>query len=302
MAQTILITGATGLIGRNIIKTLLQRDYDIIALTRNISQARKMLPQISKFVSWNDYISLYSEKFSAVINLAGTNLGARRWGNKFKREIYDSRILTTRKIIYLISKMSLKPEVLINSSGVDCYGDTGDKEIDESFPYADTFIAKLVRDWEMEALDAKKYNVRVVCLRTGFVIAPDSTSLSKMAVPFKFFIGGYPGSGKQFLSWIDIEDLVSIYLFCLENKSISGAVNAASPYPETMRQFSKQLGKILHRPSIFPVPPFVLRILFGEAADLMISGRKALPKKLLQAGYNFKYEHAIDSLKKAWSP
>lgn len=299
MISKILVSGATGLIGKYFVKALISRGDEVVILTQNISRARKILPEAKNFASWNDYISLYSDKFSCIINLAGTNLDAKRWNDKFKREIYDSRILTTRKMVYLISKMSAKPGVLINASGVDYYGDTGDNDIDESSPYPDTFISKLVYDWEREAFDAEKYKVRVVCLRSGFVIAPDSSALHKLVLPFKFFAGGHPGNGKQYMSWIDIEDLVRIYLYCLDNEPINGAVNACSPYPEKMKEFSKHLGNALHRPSWFHVPAFVLKTIFGEKADLILSGRKALPKKLLAAGYEFKYPHAIDSLRKA---
>ncbi len=194
--------------------------------------------------------------------------------------------------------MRSKPEVLINASGVDYYGDTGDKHIGEDTQMADSFMGHLVNDWEAEALKAKEFGVRVACLRTGFVIARNSKAYKKLLLPYKYFLGGYAGSGKQYLSWIDIDDLIGIYKFCINNNSVSGSINASSPYPEIMKNFSKQIGKLLHRPAFFRVPAFVLKILFGEISELILTGRKALPVKLLQAGYSFKFEHAIDSLKK----
>ncbi len=298
MFRSILITGATGLIGKYLVKLFLQDEFDIILLTQKISNAQKTFPSIKKIISWDNISALSKDKIEVIINLAGTNLDAKRWTGNFKKEIYDSRIESTRKIVELIGKMGSKPEVLINASGVDFYGDTGDRDIGEDAPMADSFMGNLVNDWEAEALKAQKFGVRVVCLRTGFVVSRNSKAFKKMLMPLKYFVGGFAGSGKQYLSWIDIDDLVRIYSFCVNNKSMTGAVNASSPYPETMKNFSKQIGKLLHRPAFFRVPAFVLKIMFGGISELILSGRKALPVKLLNAGFSFRFEHAIDSLKK----
>jgi len=298
MPSTILITGATGLIGLRLVKFLSQKGSEIIAVSQNVMNAQKILPAVKKIISWNELDTLKNEKIDAVINLAGTNLDAGRWNSKFKKKIYDSRIESSRKIVGLIKDMPYKPEVLINASGVDYYGDTGDRDIDENSPHADSFIGNLVNDWEQEAFKAQQYGARAVCLRTGFVIARESKAFKKMVTPYKLFAGGYPGSGKQFISWIDIDDLVNIYLFCIENKSLSGRMNATSPNPLRMREFSHIMGKILHRPSFFPAPAFVLKLLFGEISTLILSGRKALPGKLSKAGFIFKYPDVYDSLSK----
>ncbi|MFI5144172.1 MAG: TIGR01777 family oxidoreductase [Ignavibacteria bacterium] len=298
MPFTILITGATGLIGLRLIKFLSQKGSEIIAVSQNVSNAQKILPAAKKIISWNELDSLMNEKFDAVINLAGTNLDAKRWNGKFRKEIYDSRIESTRKIAGLIKDLPSKPEVFINASGVDYYGDTGDREIDEHSPHEDSFIGNLVYDWEQEASRAKHYGVRVVCLRTGFVIAHESKAFKKMMKPYKLFVGGYPGNGKQYLAWIDINDLVDIYLFCVENKSISGGINASSPNPVRMKEFSHLIGKILQRPSFFPAPAFLLNLFFGGIARLILSGRKAKPGALLKAGFTFKYPDVSESLSK----
>lgn len=298
MNKSILISGATGLIGKHVVDSLVQRGDSIVILTQNISNAKIIFPHVNNFILWNELPSLYDKIIDGFINLAGTNLGAKRWTKKFKKEIYDSRINTTRAIIGLIQNMKNKPDVLINASGVDYYGSTGDRDIDEDSPSSGSFISGLVKDWEQEALEAEKCDVRVVLVRAGFVIASGSKALAKMILPFKLFAGGYAGPGKQFLSWIDIEDITAVYLFCLDNTSVTGPVNAVSPSTERMKDFSKYLGKALHRPCIFRVPSFLMKILFGEASDLILTGRKALPKKLLRAGFKFKYENALDSLKK----
>lgn len=298
MPITILISGATGLIGRRLVDSILQQDSEVLILTQNIRKAQNIFPSLKNIFSWKDIDTLSTYKIDAIINLAGTNLDEKRWNKNFKEEIYSSRIKSTQNIVGLIEKLNSKPEVLINASGVDFYGDTGDKDINENSPNEDSFIGKLVFDWEQEAFKAKDLGVRVVCLRTGFVIARESKAFKKMVTPYKMFVGGYPGNGKQFLSWIDIEDLVRIYLYCIENKSLSGSLNASSPNPLRMKEFSRFVGNILHRPRFFTAPAFILKILFGEISRLILAGRKALPEKLLNAGFRFNYPDVANSLSK----
>lgn len=293
----ILITGATGLIGSYLVKALISRGDEVFIITRESSSAKKIFPEVNYFIEWNNLDSLKNIKPDAVINLAGMNLDEKRWTEKVKKQLYDSRISSTRKLVELIKKMQNKPDVLINASGVDYYGDTGDKEILEDSPPADLFISQLVYDWEKEALEAEKSGVRVAVLRTGFVIAKDSKAFKKMVFPFKLFAGGYAGSGKQYLSWIHIEDLVRVYEFVIDNTKIKGAVNASSPNPVRMKDFAKLIGKVLHRPWFIPAPGFLIKILFGGVAEAVLSGRRALPKKLLDAGYKFEYEYAGDAIK-----
>jgi len=293
----ILITGATGLIGGYLVKALTARRDEVFIVTRNSRSTGGVFPGVKNFIEWDNLDSLKSVKINAVINLAGMNLDEKRWNEKIKKQLYDSRINSTRKLVELMKIMIHKPEVLINASGVDYYGDTGDKDIYEDSPPADLFISQLVCDWEKEALKAEITGVRVVMLRTGFVTAKDSMAFKKMVLPFKLFAGGYAGGGKQYLSWIHIDDLVRVYEFILGNAQIRGAVNAVSPYPERMKDFAKYIGKTLRRPWFFPAPGFLLKILFGEIAIVLISGRKALPKKLQDAGFKFKYEKAVDAVR-----
>jgi len=295
----ILITGATGLIGRYLTRSFISRRDEVIIVTRSISSAKKVYPNSGNIAEWDKLNSLQNENISAVINLAGMNLDEKRWNDKVKKQIYDSRINSTRILIEFIGTMSKKPEVLINASGVDYYGDTGDKDIYEDSPPADMFAAKVVRDWEAEAGKAEIFGVRVVCLRTGFVIAPDSKAFKKMVLPFRLFAGGYAGSGKQYLSWIHINDLVRIYEIVIGNRKISGAVNACSPHPERMKDIARHIGKVLYRPWFIPVPGFLMKILFGEVSDAILSGRRALPKKLLDAGFDFEYPDTLSAVKKS---
>jgi uncharacterized protein (TIGR01777 family) len=297
MSKTILITGATGLIGPRIVHALRSRGDDVIVVTRDDISTRLKLPDVKKIVNWDNIILLKNESIHGVINLAGMNMGAKRWNEKIKKQLYYSRIHTTRKIVDFINSMTNKPEVLVNASGVDYYGDTGDRDIYEDSPPGTSFAAKLTADWEAEAQRAEKAGVRVVLIRTGFVLAPDSPALKKMALPFKLFLGGYPGDGKQYFSWIHINDIIGIYLFVLDHNDIRKVVNAVSSNPLMMKDFCFELGKVLHRPSYFPAPAFLMKILFGEMSELVLTGRKVLPKKLQHFGYEFQFSKALDALK-----
>ena len=296
MSKTILIAGATGMIGKRLVNSLQSRGDEIFLLTRDVISARSIFPDAKKVIHWDDIGSLRSEKINGIINLAGMNMGAKRWNGKVKKQLYYSRIHTTRKIVELINSMISKPEVLINASGVDYYGDTGDMDIYEDSLPGTSFAAKLTVDWESEASRAIHYGARVVYVRTGVVLSEDSPALRKMILPFKFFIGGYPGSGKQYFSWIHINDIINVYIYVLDNSNVSGAVNAVSPNSLTMKDFCSELGKVLHRPSYFPAPALLLKLVFGEMSELVLSGRKAIPKKLLDSGFEFHFTKVSEAL------
>lgn len=295
MAKTILITGATGMIGGHIINVILKRGDRYIAVTTNVKTAREKLKDAYKIVSLKDILQLKDEKIDAVINLAGANLGGKRWNDKTKKEFYDSRIDTTGKLIELIAAMPEKPEVLVSASGVDYYGDTGSSEMHEESPPAKSYLGRLTHDWEQAALKAETYGVRTVCLRTGFVMAADSDAVKKLIMPFRFFVGGPLGSGRQYVSWIHIDDLVGIYLFAIDNMNVKGIYNAAAPNPETNALFGRNAAKILSRPSFVFVPAFMLKLIVGEMAAVVLEGRRAIPDKIIRAGYNFKFENSLDA-------
>jgi uncharacterized protein (TIGR01777 family) len=298
LLKTILISGATGLIGTHIFNALKARGDNAIIISMNISKAKARLENAKAYVTMNDLPSLANESIDGVINLAGKNLGNTRWNEKSKKEMYDSRINTTRKLVEFISSMKNKPEVLVSASGVDYYGNTGDKEINEGSPIGTGFLSELTRDWEAEALKAELAGIRVVCVRTAFVVAENNDGLQKMALPYRFYVGGTAGSGEQYMSWIHIDDIRDIYFFAIDNKNLKGSVNASAPNPVKMKEFSKNIGKVLKRPSSFKVPEFALKLIFGEQADVIINGRKALPEKLLEHGYDFRYKNVFDALKK----
>ncbi len=297
MKKTILITGATGLIGSYISRAIVNRGDEFIALSTDPKTARRKLPGAGKIAGFGDLDSLKDEKIDAVINLAGANLGSKRWNERSKKEFYDSRINTTRLLVELISKIKNRPEVLVSASGVDYYGERGSEDVYEETPPAGDYPGTLTRDWEAEAFKAAPFGIRVVTLRTGFVIARNSDAVKKITMPYKFFVGGPLGTGRQYVSWIHIDDIAGIYLFAVDNSNVFGAVNAAAPNPVTMKEFSRDIGKALHRPALFPVPSFALKLIAGEMANVVLSGRKALPRKIMELGYRFRFNDAADAWK-----
>jgi uncharacterized protein (TIGR01777 family) len=299
MKKTVLITGATGMIGGHLINRLQEAGYDYIALTTNAEAAEKKLSGAKKITAMDDFMSLKDEPVYAAINLAGSNLGGKRWTQKNKKEFYDSRIQTTGKLIQLFEAMAIKPRILVSSSGVDYYGDTGSADMFENAPPAKSFLGRLTNDWEQAALKAEVLGIRVVVLRTGFVIAEDSEAVKKLLLPVKLFVGGPLGSGKQYVSWIHIDDLTGMYLFVLGNEKLKGIFNAAAPHPVTNSEFTKHAAKILGRPAFMAVPSFIIKAILGEMSAVVLEGRRAMPNKIVNAGYRFKFEHDVEAWKAA---
>ncbi|HJY63302.1 MAG TPA: TIGR01777 family oxidoreductase [Ignavibacteria bacterium] len=298
MSKTVLISGATGLIGREIVNSLLNRGDKVIIVTTDKPKALKILStRVSQFVTWDELNTLAGEKIDAIINLAGKNIGENRWSNKTKKEIYDSRILSTRKIVEMVKKMKIKPGVLVNASGADYYGNRGDEKITEDSPPGYDFLSGVCIDWEKEAYNAEDYGVKVVIIRNGFVLAKEAPAVKKLVLPFKLFVGGAIGSGRQYVSWIHIDDITKIYIFAIDNVSLSGAVNGVSPEPLSMKEFCKNIGKVMHRPSFFPIPSVAVKIIAGEMSQVVLHGRKAFPDKLIKNGFKFKFQNCLHALK-----
>ena len=298
MNKTFLITGATGLTGGYILKSLLERGDKAAVLTSSPETAGEKLPaSVRTIVPWKNYMKLADEKIGVIINLAGRNIGEKRWSEKVKKQIYDSRIITTRKLIELIKRMKVKPETLINASGSDYYGDRGNEPVTEESPPGTGFLSELCIDWEKEAYNAEDYGVRVVVIRNGFVMAKNAPALKKLALPFRLFAGSTAGSGKQYMSWIHVRDLVRIYLLAADRKEIRGAVNAVSPNPVTMKEFCKNIAVVLRRPSYLHVPSFLVKLVFGEMGSVVLNGRRAYPEKLIQAGFKFEFEQSLPALR-----
>jgi len=297
----IIITGATGLIGRSLCEKLTNRGEEVTVFTRNIEGAKKSLPPIKNFVEWNyrNPAKWQNEinETDAVIHLTGANLFGKRWDDSYKRKILESREISTRNLVSAIKKAEKKPSIFICSSAVGIYGNQGDQLLTEESATGNDFLARVCKTWEEEAAKVEDANVRRVSIRTGIVLSTKDGALKQMLLPFKLFVGGPLGNGKQWFPWIHIDDLIRAYIFSLDYPKINGAVNGVSPNPVRMNEFSKTLGEVLHRPSFFKVPASVLKIIVGEFADSITASLRAVPEKLVQNNYNFKFVKLEAALK-----
>jgi hypothetical protein len=299
--KTVVISGGTGLIGKMLCKVLLEKGYHIRVLSRNPQEAKKKLPEKIDIVYWNDYENKdYSDALNgafAVIHLSGANVAGQRWTKKYKDIIYKSREISTRLIVNSIGNLAVKPEVFISSSAIGIYGDRGVEKLSESSSLGSDFLADVCKVWESEANKVTRFDVRNVVIRTGIVLSTKGGALKKMLLPFKLFVGGPLGDGKQGFSWIHIDDIVNLYIYALENNGVKGTINGTAPNPVTMKQFSKVLGKVMHRPSLFKVPNFVLKVILGEGADAVVASQFVYPKKASEYGFKFLYVQPFEALK-----
>jgi hypothetical protein len=224
----------------------------------------------------------------AVVNLAGTSIAGGRWTKARKELLLTSRIDTTRALVNALAKMSARPRVLVSASAIGIYGDRGDEVLTEESKPGTDFLAGLAREWEAEAMKAEALGIRVVLARFGIILAQHGGALAKMLLPFKLGAGGRLGSGKQWMSWITLEDVVGVIRFAIENNAVRGALNVVAPQPAQNSDFTKTLAKALHRPALFPAPAFALRLALGEMADaLLLSSQRVTPQVLERLGYRF---------------
>jgi len=301
MKKEIIITGATGLIGRKLCSKLLEQGNEITIFTRNPEEAKKVIKGAKKYVKWNyhkpEEWKDYLNETDSVIHLAGTNLGAKRWNYEFKKELFNSRIDSTRQLVNEIKKCRDKPKSFITASAVGFYGDRGEEELNEKSNPGKDFLSNLCSEWEKEAEKIEDQNVRRVSLRIGLTLSSEGGVLKKLLPPFKIFLGGPLGNGKQWFPWIHIEDLINILIHTIKTESLQGPLNAASPGIVRMNDFATSLGKVLQRPSFFLVPKFILKIVVGEFANAIVSGQKVSVDKLLSSGYNFRFTDLEKALK-----
>ena len=283
------ITGATGLIGTRLVKALELRGDDVTVLSRNPQRAEATLGV--EAVGWDSLAEPAPTEAldgrDAVIHLAGEPV-AQRWTESVKRAILTSREVGTRNLVAGISAANPRPTILLSSSAVGYYGKHGDELIDEGTPAGTDFLASVCVAWEREAFEAEELGLRVAVIRTGVVLDADGGALKTMLPPFKAGIGGPVAGGKQYMPWIHADDIVGLYLAALDGADWSGAINGTAPTPVTNGEFSKALGKALHRPAVFPVPGFVVRARFGEMAEIVTEGQRAVPNAAAAHGYSFK--------------
>lgn len=298
----IILAGGTGFIGKALRKEFLATGHEVTVLTRGGNSVEN---EKEKFIVWDGKTegdwAAHLEGAGAVINLSGENIAVKRWTSARKEAILSSRIDATRAIVSAIGKLKNKPAVLINASAVGYYGDNLDAELTEAAACGKGFLAEICERWEEEARKASAYGVRVVLARFGPVLGDHGGMLAKMVLPFRFFAGAPLGSGRQWIPWVHREDAARAFCFLLEHRGLSGPVNITAPVPATMKEFSQALAETLHRPLWFPVPAFFIKALLGEMAAVVLSSQRAVPQKLLQAGYDFKYPGLSGALKAIFS-
>ncbi len=293
MAKRVIIAGAAGFLGRALCKAL-HGDCEIIALSRDALRAAGAIGEWAKVVEWDARTAgtwgRQVEGAQAVINLAGESLAAGRWTQTRRASIVQSRTNSASAIVDAVSGAKVKPAVVIQASGVGFYGLRGDELLDEDSGVGSGFLADVCRRTESTAARVERSGVRYVAIRSGLVLGQEGGVLPRFITPYRFFLGGTLGSGRQWFSWISLEDEIRAIRFLMENQNLKGAFNLTSPNPVTMGQFSRTLGHVLWRPAWTMVPAFILRLVFGQMADeVLLASQKAIPKRLMEAGFTFKY-------------
>jgi uncharacterized protein (TIGR01777 family) len=288
----ILVTGSSGLVGTALVSALARDGHTVCRLVRQESDAKSESPGGFN-VTWNPAtgeLGGAAVGADAVVNLAGASIADGRWTAGRKALLRTSRIDTTRALIQALAKMNARPAVLVSASAIGIYGSRGDELLTEESAPGTDFLAGLAREWEAEALKAEALGIRVVLARIGIILAREGWALPKMMLPFKFGAGGRIGSGKQWMSWVALEDVVEILRFAIEKASVRGTVNLVAPQPVQNAEFTKVLAKAMHRPALFPAPAFALRLALGEMADaLLLSSQRVVPRRLEAAGYKFSH-------------
>jgi uncharacterized protein (TIGR01777 family) len=283
----VLITGASGFIGRELQHALREKGHDLLLASRGE-------PRDISWVQWSVDEGFADPKrlegIDAVIHLAGESISGLRWTDEKKKAIRDSRVIGTRNVVDAISELDQRPSVLIAASAVGFYGDRGDEILTETSKSGKTFLADVCREWEAESRRAEDSGVRTVLLRTGLVMSKEGGALGTMLLPFKMGLGGVIGDGKQWMSWISLDDHINVITSALENESVRGAVNSVSPEPVMNEEFTKVMGEVLYRPTFIPVPEFAVHLMLGEMGEeLLLNSERVIPKRLTDLGFKFKF-------------
>ena len=296
----VVIAGASGFVGSALCPYLREQGHEVVALTRNADRAAAILGPDVEVRAWSPGAdgSLTEALTGAdgVVNLAGENLAVGRWTASRKLALVNSRLEATGALVEGIASADPRPSVLVSASAVGYYGDCADEALTEASAPGDDFLADLCQQWEKAAQGVEEAEVRLVRLRVGVVLGKGGGALSKMLFPFKLGIGGPLGTGRQWFSWVHRHDLVRLIEFCLTHEEVSGAINGTAPNPVTNRELSTALGKVLHRPSIMPMPAFALGILLGEMSDMLLTGQKVLPEAAQKLGFTYEHPTIADAL------
>ncbi len=288
----ILITGATGFIGRQVVLHLRERGHDIVALSRDLKTAPVRMPIACPLFEWRGADGPPPgeafEGVDAVVHLAGENI-INRWTSSRKKEIVQSRAESARQLVAVMQSLERKPKVFVCASAIGFYGDRGDESLPESAEPGEGFLADLCLQWEQAARQAESNGIRTVSLRIGVALGQDGGALQPMLPPFRMGLGGKIGSGKQWMSWIHVHDIAGLIEHVIKTDSVQGPVNAVSPEPVTNAEFTRTLAGVLKRPHLFTVPGWVLKLLLGETAEVVLGSQRVVPQKAKESGYAFKF-------------
>jgi uncharacterized protein (TIGR01777 family) len=300
----ILVTGATGLVGTALVAALAREGHTVCRLVRSVTKSTG--GTVGAFdVPWDPEtgnLGGAAVGAEAVVNLGGASIVAGRWTNARKKLLRTSRVDSTRALVEALGKINAKPGVLVSASAVGFYGNRGDEILAEDSAPGNNFLGNLAKDWEAEALRAEQFGTRVVLARFGIILTSEGGALPEMMLPFKFGVGGRIGDGKQWMSWVALEDVVAILRLALIKRELRGPINVVAPEPVRNADFAKELAKAMHRPAIFPVPAVALRLAMGEMADaLLLSSQRAVPQKLTCEGYSFASRNLKDALETVFS-
>lgn len=294
----ILVTGATGLVGRAVVNTLVERDHEVVVTSRSPDRARSFLPLLYRLVAWdpNDGPAPPAafEGVDAIVHLAGESV-AGRWTDEKKQAIRDSRVLGTRHLVDGMRPLDGRPARIVGASAIGFYGDRGDEVLTEDAGPGDDFLATTSVEWESETANARDLGLDVAQFRIGIVLDPNGGALERMLPPFRLGVGGPLGSGQQWWSWIHLGDLVAMFVHAVED-GWSGAYNATAPHPVRQRDFAEVLGDVLGRPAFVPAPAFALRLLFGEFASELLTSKQVRPDRALREGFTFRHPQLFDAL------
>lgn len=295
----VIITGGTGMIGRELAKAMKNDGHEVYVLTRNTRRA--VVPEGVHVQEWDartaeGWGSLVTAE-TAIVNFAGAGLADKRWTEERKEVILNSRIHAGEAVVQAVEQAEEKPRVVVQASAVGYYGPRGDEEVTEASSAGGDFLADVCKQWEDATAPVEKEGVRRVVTRSGVVLSTFGGAFPRMLQPFKFFVGGPIGGGEQFFPWIHIEDEVKAIQFLIENESASGVYNLTAPNPVNNLELTHTLGRVMKRPTIIPVPPFALQLLFGEMSTVLLDGQRVMPTNLREAGYEFQYENVEPALR-----
>jgi len=298
----VIITGGRGLIGQALARELVGHGYQVIVLSRQLPIFfPNDQPENISYEMWDGRSpqgwGRLAEGARAIVNLAGENLSAGRWSAARKQRIRDSRVNAGQAVLQAVRQARRKPEVVVQASAVGYYGPCGDQELTEEAPPGNDFLAKVCVDWEASTAPVAGLKVRHVVIRTGVVLDAEAGALPDMALPFRLFVGGRLGSGRQYVPWIHLADEVAAIRFLIEHAKASGPFNLTAPQPLTNAEFGRTLSKVLRRPYWLPVPAFALRLLLGEMSTVVLNGQRAVPQRLLQLGFSFQFPDAEAALR-----